>query len=345
MAAGGGTVCTVGAASSAHELSEACEARKESWALPRIAAPVTDLTTAGGFLFAATRDAELHMYDLKPAMSTGIVPATAPQCIDSVRLERSVRCLAASSSTIYSADGGCAIERRNWGADGLGPERLGESLGGHKRPVTALAVSNGLVYSAANDMTIRVWDELDGRPLAVLVDDVEPPTSLSVAGADVLTATSTSGGCMAMWHYSRAVMATRDWCSIPPLVVGVLRAALPSVVGRSRGDAAEAVTFGLECVHSYVQAEDPVHRAVHATGGAALSASLSGQVQVWDLTTRQLVREWSASHFGHELPLVALAMVGELICTASSDGTLRVARCPVPQPANETADDDSTPFA
>ena len=67
-------------------------------------------------------------------------------------------------------------------------------LTGHSRAVTALAVSDGLVYSASNDMTVRLWEEATGRPVATLAKEVDPPSSLSVLRSTILTATHTSGG-------------------------------------------------------------------------------------------------------------------------------------------------------
>ena len=51
--------------------------------------------------------------------------------------------------------------------------------------------------------------------------------------------------------------------------------------------------------------------------------------QVWDLQGSRKAGEWRFNQFGHEAPLTGIGLCGESICTASTDGTLRVTRCPV----------------
>lgn len=55
---------------------------------------------------------------------------------------------------------------------------LGAPLEGHTRTVTALAVHDGLLYSSANDCTVRLWD--GPQLLMTLAEGVDPYGSLSV---------------------------------------------------------------------------------------------------------------------------------------------------------------------
>ena len=55
---------------------------------------------------------------------------------------------------------------------------VGAPLEGHTRTVTALAVHDGLLYSSANDCTVRLWD--GPQLLMTLAEGVDPFGSLSV---------------------------------------------------------------------------------------------------------------------------------------------------------------------
>ena len=99
----------------------------------------------------------------------------------------------------------------------------------------------------------------------------------------------------------------------------------------SQSAAGSNVTSDLECLHTFVafERENAVHSAVlFGEGeGSMLTASWTGEVQAWDLGRRRKSAGWSFAHFGHQSPVCALALCGALVCTASHDMTLRIARC------------------
>ena len=102
--------------------------------------------------------------------------------------------------------------------------------------------------------------------------------------------------------------------------------------GGGGGDAAGGVSFGgeAECLHTFPLGSNQVHSASLAPGGlAAISASHTGELQCWcvDVASPSEVQSWTYKHLGHTEPIRALAMLGDIIVTASSDRTLRVARC------------------
>ena len=49
--------------------------------------------------------------------------------------------------------------------------------------------------------------------------------------------------------------------------------------------------------------------------------------------------EWRYEHFGHDGPLSALVLVGDVLCTASTDGTLRATRCSPPAAVGSGGED------
>lgn len=305
----------------AEDLARGIDRLQQSWILPGVDPlwPITALCVWEPFLLAAARDQAVNLYDISPTTSS----AAAPEIVKSVRVQRAVLCLAASSSIAYFADGSSSIACHRWSRNGV--ESAPESwLVGHTRPVTAIAHSEGLIYSASNDLTVRLWDVASGQVIATLAQDIEPPSSLSVVDAKILSASHAGGGCLALWQYSFLQAAAQEWCSILPLL-GALFVRAPQALDH----AAEPRTSQMDCVHTSVQSENRIHCAVHAGADVALSASLTGQIQVWDLQSFNKVGEWHYEHFGHESPLSAIALLSDLVFTASMDGTLRLTRCPV----------------
>ena len=74
-----------------------------------------------------------------------------------------------------------------------------------------------------------------------------------------------------MWKYSLVQARAREWCSLPPLIRGMFPLGDDPDASRTKSE--------LQCLHSFV--ESKVCSAVlHPMAGAALSASLTGEVQV-----------------------------------------------------------------
>ena len=55
--------------------------------------------------------------------------------------------------------------------------------------------------------------------------------------------------------------------------------------------------------------------------------------QVWDLQRLRRAASHTHSHFGHETPLVAVALIGDAVCTAGRDLAIRVVRAPAKREA------------
>ena len=77
------------------------------------------------------------------------------------------------------------------------------TLVGHGRgAITALTACDRLLYSAANDMTFRMWDCRACVQLAVLASGVEAPCALSVSGESglLLSASNAGAGQISVWR-------------------------------------------------------------------------------------------------------------------------------------------------
>ena len=281
----------------------------------------------------------------------------------------------------------------------------GAPLAGHTRAVTALAVHDGLLYSSANDCTVRLWD--GPQLLMTLAEGVDPCGSLSVLRdrtvkvprlaathaathrsrsppspppvaqgcplgssgeplprgfrsepaaslwcafsnaadpiacalprRDRIVSTAHAGGAaVSLWRYSLLQVKARSSFALPAFLAKLRGgdAAVRVAGGRAAAAAAasqsqQRVTSDLECLHTFVETDNAVHTALlFGEGeGALLTASWTGEVQAWDLGRRRMLSGWSYGHFGHQSPVCALALCGALVCTASHDLTLRIARC------------------
>ena len=323
----------------AQDLVAALQNLQKSWALP-ISTPVTSMSSHDQYLFAAVRSGQLHLYNMSQ-----VSDGSAPELVATALLARAARCIATGQAAVFIANGGCAIQCHPWTPTAGVDAEPSLALCGHSRAVTALAARDGLVYSAANDMSVRLWDQMSGQLIAHLAQDIEPPSSMAALGSSVLTASHASGGSLALWRYSLVQARAREWCALPPMLRGAL------ALGDSSG--AHSSNSELRCVHTFVEAPSRIHVvALHPVAAAALSASLTGEVAVWDTQSRSKAGEWRHDRFGHEAPLSAVALLPGVVCTASLDGVLRAAHCPVPTAAQRREEagsaflfgDDAPPF-
>ena len=312
---------------------------KQSWAL-KINAPVRSLCTHGEFLIASCRDGSIMSFR---------VCGSEPHAVDSLRIGRSALCIAAHDRWLYVGTGGTDVEAYAFdgeagcfacGADAQPTMRLE----GHARSVTALCCTHenihgplqmgACVISSANDLSVRLWDAETGGALATLVEGVEAASSLCYADGVLLLCGHCAGaGSISLWErpsagklMQRARQRARDWCVAPPLSA-VLADGSKAFKAAAAARAAEAARKrDLTCVHTFATGENSVHTAVLAcAGAAALSASHSGEVQVWDLRARRLSSQQTTEVWHHERPLTALALLESdgVVCSASSDGMLR----------------------
>ena len=180
-------------------------------------------------------------------------------------------------------------------------------------------------------------------PLFVLLSRFLCPPTLTLALAltptrhDCIVSTAHAGGpAVSLWRYSLLQVKARSSFSLAGLFAkrsadAPVRVAGGRAAAAASQSTAQRVTSDLECLHTFVafERENAVHTAVlFGEGeGALLTASWTGEVQAWDLGRRRKSAGWSFAHFGHQSPVCALALCGALVCTASHDMTLRIARC------------------
>ena len=337
---------------------------RREFSLPLPRATVTVLTQCGHDVVAAgSRDGLLMLIDL-------CQDGPKRRCVYE-KLERPAVALAADwddgggPSHLFVSTGSSDIERLVVDADIAAPaDELPERLVGHSRgAVTALAANDGLLCSAGNDMTVRLWDSRACVALALLATDVEPPCALALCSEVrlLLSASYAGAGALSVWRLPTLLAAAgkgkRDHCLAPVVsaVVGGLARVSGSLAGAGsdgsrhggslRGGArwlggggeetasAGGVGGACECVHTLPLASNQIHAVCVAPGGlAALSASHTGELQCWSLDMEaerfQEEKAWGFAHVGHSEPIRALALVGDALVTCSGDRSLRVARCP-----------------
>lgn len=324
------------------------------FSLPLPRSTITTLTPCGSdAVCAASRDGFLSIVDIFAARH-------APQLRCTLALERAALCLAVdddgSATALFVGTGSSVIERYVVTSTAIvapADEEPSQLIGHGRGAVRALAASAGLLYSAGRDMTIRLWDCRLCVALAVLATGVDAPIFLSASGeARLLLATSHSAaGAISLWRLPTLLTAAggsrRDSCLAPvvsAVLSGVARASggLAKAADERGGSwwrggggesdaAASAGGGGLECLHCFALASNQVQAACLTPDGlACLSASLTGEMQVWDLERPREVRAgaWTFKHLGFTEPVRALASVGDAVVAASGDRTLRVARLP-----------------
>ena len=302
----------------ADSVAAALENLQQSWTLTIHTAVVTSMCSWEMTLLSCGWDLKLNVTDLRPVVESG----EPPMHIGSLDLPHAATSCAASRSRIFLACGSSEIEVISWSSGDAMLIGWDAPLRGHTRAVTAVAASDTLLYSSANDMSIRMWDASSGRAIATLGHNVEPCGTLSVAGDWILSTAQAGGRGISLWKHSLLQARAREWCAVPAICEQLLG-------GGKAGDGAPAKRSELRCVHTFVETGNAIHAAVLAGGEhAALSASQTGEVQVWDLQRLRRAASHTHAHFGHESPLVAVALIGDAICTAGRDLTIRVVRAP-----------------
>lgn len=319
--------------SSVEAIAAGVEHMQESYTLSCHQEPITSLCVSGVSLFSAGRDRLLVLYDLSPALERG-----SPQMLASFTLKRAAHSIAADRSRVYCATGSADIDVVEWSEEeGMIIGDDVPSLEGHTRSVTALAVHDGLLYSSANDNTVRLWNGV--QLLMTLADGVDPWGSLSVMGDRIGSCADAGGCCVSLWQYSLMQAKAREAFAMPTFLRDLLGRKTETVrhaggraataAAADSGGSSESLTSSLDCLHTWVEPDSAVHTVLlFGDGGSGLlSASWTGEVKVWDLGRLRSHCAWGYSHFGHEQPVSALALCGSLVCTASRDMTVRIARC------------------
>ena len=238
---------------SVEELQEGVEHMQESWTLSYHREAPTSLCVHGTQLFSAGRDRLLILYDLSPTAERA-----PPTMLASYTLRRVAHSIAADRNRVYAATGSADIDVIEWSEDeGM---LIGETdpLEGHTRTVTAVAVHDGLLYSSANDCTVRLWD---GRQLLMtLAEGVDPYGAISVAG-DRIASCAHAGGCaVSLWRFSLLQVKAREYTALPAWATALCAGPRKDTVRHAGGRAAAAaaqtagdadsITSDLECLHS-----------------------------------------------------------------------------------------------
>ena len=324
-----------------------------SWHLSTSGAIVC-LTTVEQRLLASARGGRIAIYDLRPIWNSEpprLLSSSVPSCTIT-HAATCMTCMAGavdiggttvfmgSRATVFCAAGGSEIHLVEVNLDtGVLQDPSPASISRLDTPsravVTALESRKGHVYSAGNDLCIRMYDGHSGAMLRVLAEGLSPATSLSfIPDRRQLVSTCHDGaGAISVWRLpvlfvSHAV--TRGWClSLGPVLRQHFGSAHDAATTEPALDTKQAA---LDCLHTFALAGNQVHTTVQATGGfAAVSASHTGELQVWDLERWRLAGEWTSAHLGHVAPISSLALSGDAVCSAS-DRELHVTRCPPARP-------------
>ena len=195
-------------------LASRINAPAQFFSLPLPRATITVLAPCGiDAVIAGSRDGLLTVVDLFGAMHPPQVRCQYSQ------LERPANALAVdclsddgvlsvAGAQIFVAIGGNVIERYILSGNSIampdgvmddGPTKL---VGHGRGAITALTACDRLLYSAANDMTFRMWDCRACVQLAVLASGVEAPCALSVSGESglLLSASNAGAGQISVWR-------------------------------------------------------------------------------------------------------------------------------------------------
>ena len=192
------------------EIVVGIERMQESWIVSAHREPITCLCVHGLSLFSAGRDALLILYDLTPTHER-----EPPELLATFTLPRVATSIATDRSRIYAATGSCDIDVVDWSQDEGMIISMGAPLEGHTRTVTALAVHDGLLYSSANDRTVRLWD--GPQPLMTLAEGVDPFGSVSVLHDRLVSTAHAGGPAISLWRYSLLQVKERSSFSLAAL--------------------------------------------------------------------------------------------------------------------------------
>ena len=198
-------------------LAAGVEHMQESWTLSVHSQPITSLCVHGVTLFSAGRDCQLILYDLSPTHERA-----PPEMLASFTLPRVAQSIAADRSRIYAATGSCDIDVLEWSEDEGMLIGDGEPLEGHTRAVTALAVHDGLLYSSANDSTVKLWDGV--QLLMTLAEGVDPCGSLSVLGDRIVSTPHAGGHALSLWRFSLLQVKAKSTFALPGWLASLTKA-------------------------------------------------------------------------------------------------------------------------
>lgn len=197
------------------------------------------------------------------------------------------------------------------------------TLRGHTGAVTCCALSDDcrVIVSGGQDGTVRVWDGVRGAELHVLGHHMGTVTSCVLSSAGTRAVSCCLDGTVVVWDLLSSTAA----CTVQEKE-GVSALAL-------NGDARTLVTASTDhLVRSYLLPLDPeaAHLSMHhapvttlarnTQGKLAVSASVDGNLKIWDLERARIMHSIAA----HQAPITRCAMTDNIVASASQDGLLRV---------------------
>ncbi len=333
-------------------------------------APVQAVCADGTIAYSAGADGTVHAWGLLGAEDLGSVSGSAGGLT-------SVACARVAGRALVAAGGDDGVVRVWDARDGV----LLHALTGHVASVNALAMlglgDQGLVASGGADGTLRIWELAAGsqlhaisgsagvtgvalamlsrRPVAawcaadatIRTADAlscEPlgtammetaPTGIAVVG-EVLAASGTDGA-LRLWH---AVTGAG------PRVIGgpgVPASAITLASGRLAAGYADGAVRCWDIASGSPESElpatdGPVTSVAFGAAGVLVCGTATGTVRIHDGTTVRV----PTPHTGL---VTALAIGGELLASASDDGTLRTWRLPAGDPLLRITGQDVTALA
>ncbi|HEY8142870.1 MAG TPA: protein kinase [Kofleriaceae bacterium] len=198
------------------------------------------------------------------------------------------------------------------------------TLSGHSQMVQALKYSpdGTRLASAAADRTVRIWDQRGSSPLQVLEAPVV--TAMDWSRDNQTLVTGSIDGAVRIWSTGSGQMVREIPAHGEAQVSAVAVSPSGTRVVSTGGDTSTRV-WDLATGRQVAQFADDSRRysvAYHPSGEMAVSATSKQSARIWRLSDGAVVRDL-VGHAG-DVVYAEWGMGGQLVVTASADGTARV---------------------
>ena len=195
------------------------------------------------------------------------------------------------------------------------------TLYGHTARIIALLImASGYLVSVSGDLTMRVWNWMDGECVHV-INLFAVPFSLTEWEGKVIM--GSFDGTVSVWNVGSTCLLTLPGHIAPVTSVAVRRDRLASssVDGNIRvwsienGEQVKCTPLGILEGHA-----SRVNGVAWRPDGTLVSCSADRTIRVWDINSGTCVHVV----YGHTEEVKCIAMLGELLVSASSHGIVRV---------------------